>query len=63
MGSAFLTDAPDTGSIGGAAIDAWFGVKIGEFAPFPGEVNDLIGGIGREVISNKIKNKVNESEK
>ena len=62
-GSAFFTDGPDTGSIGGAAIGAWFGGKFGEFAPFPGEVNDLIGGIGGEVISNKIKDKVSESEK
>lgn len=63
MGSAFFTDGPNTGSIGGAAFGAWFGGKFGEFAPFPGEVNDLIGGIGGEVISNKIKDKVSESEK
>ncbi|XQS18723.1 hemagglutinin repeat-containing protein [Citrobacter telavivensis] len=63
MGGAFFTDGPNTGSIGGAAIGAWFGGKFGEFAPFPGEVNDLIGGIGREVISNKIKDKVSENEK
>ncbi|WP_227674203.1 MULTISPECIES: hypothetical protein [unclassified Klebsiella] len=63
MGSAFFTDGPNTGSIGGAAIGAWFGGKFGEFAPFPGEVNDLIGGIGGEVIGNKIKDKVSESEK
>ena len=63
MGGAFFTDGPNTGSIGGAAIGAWFGGKFGEFAPFPGEVNDLIGGIGGEVISNKIKDKVSENEK
>lgn len=62
MGGAFFTDGPNTGSIGGAAIGAWFGGKFGEFAPFPGEVNDLIGGIGGEVISNKIKDKVSENK-
>lgn len=63
MVGAFFSDGPNTGSIGGAAIGAWFGGKFGEFAPFPGDVNDMIGGIDGEIISNKIKDKVSESEK
>ncbi|ELW9439917.1 adhesin [Pluralibacter gergoviae] len=62
-GGAVFTDGPDIGSIGGAAAGAWAGGKFGELAPFPGEVNDMIGGIGGEVISNKIKDKINEDKK
>lgn len=51
------------GSIGGAAAGAWAGGMFGGLALFPGEVNDMIGGIGGEIISNKIKEKVNENQK
>jgi filamentous hemagglutinin len=60
-GSAVFTDGPDIGSVGGAALGAWAGGKFGELAPFLGEVNDLFGGIGGEIISNKVKDKINEN--
>ncbi|MEN4744233.1 VENN motif pre-toxin domain-containing protein [Pantoea agglomerans] len=59
-GGAVFTDGGDVGAVGGAALGAWAGGKFGELAPFPGEVNDLFGGIGGEIISNKFKDKVNE---
>jgi len=59
-GGAVFTDGADVGAIGGAVLGAWAGGKFGELAPFPGEVNDLFGGIGGEIISNKFKDKVNE---
>lgn len=59
-GGAAFTDGPDIGSVGGAALGTWAGGKFGELAPFPGEVNDLIGGILGEIISSKFKDKVNE---
>lgn len=60
-GGAMFTDGPDAGAVGGAALGAWAGGKFGELAPFPGEVNDLFGGIGGEIISNKVKDKINEN--
>ncbi|MCK6878402.1 hemagglutinin repeat-containing protein [Enterobacter bugandensis] len=59
MGGAFFTDGPDTGSLIGSALGSWAGGKFGELAPFPGEVNDLIGGLGGELIGDKVKDKVN----
>lgn len=59
-GGAFFTDGPDSGSIGGAIISSWAGGKFSEIAPYPGEVNHLISGLGGEFTSNKIKDKVNE---
>lgn len=41
MGSAFFTDGPDTGSIGGAAAGAWAGGLFGEYAS--GIVNSVTG--------------------
>ncbi len=60
-GGSVFTDGPDIGSVGGAALGAWAGGKFGELAPFPGEINDLFGGIGGEIISNKVKDKINEN--
>ncbi|QZQ52412.1 VENN motif pre-toxin domain-containing protein [Erwinia persicina] len=60
-GGSVFTDGPDIGSVGGAALGAWSGGKFGELAPFPGEINDLFGGIGGEIISNKVKDKINEN--
>lgn len=45
---------------GGAPLGTWAGGKFGELAPFPGEVNDLFGGILGEIISSKFKDIVNE---
>ncbi|WP_375379105.1 hemagglutinin repeat-containing protein [Enterobacter sp. Crenshaw] len=59
MGGAFFTDGPNTGSLIGSALGSWAGGKLGELAPFPGEVNDLIGGLGGELIGDKVKDKVN----
>ncbi|MCK7148429.1 VENN motif pre-toxin domain-containing protein [Enterobacter bugandensis] len=59
MGGAFFTDGPDTGSLIGSALGSWAGGKFGELAPFPGEVNDLIGGLIGELIGDKVKDKVN----
>ncbi len=59
MGGAFFTDGPNTGSLIGSALGSWAGGKFGELAPFPGEVNDLIGGLGGELIGDKVKDKVN----
>ncbi|MEE9682577.1 hypothetical protein V4841_00805 [Lelliottia amnigena] len=61
-GGAFFTDGPDSGSFGGAIISSWAGGEFGEIAPYPGEVNDLISGLGGEFISNEIKDKVNEKK-
>jgi filamentous hemagglutinin len=60
-GGAVFTDGPDVGAVGGAALGALAGGFFGELAPFPGEMNDLFGGIGGEVISNKFKDKVNDN--
>ncbi len=60
-GGAVFTDGPDVGAVGGAALGALAGGFFGELAPFPGEMNDLFGGIGGEIISNKFKDKVNDN--
>lgn len=72
-GSAFFTDGPDTGSIGGAAAGAWAGGLFGEYAPgivnsvtgkeIPGFVYDYWGGVASEFSSGLIKelNKPKES--
>ncbi|MGC9731169.1 hemagglutinin repeat-containing protein [Escherichia coli] len=74
-GSAFFTDGPDTGSIGGAAAGAWAGGLFGEYAPgivnsvigkeIPGFVYDYWGGVASEFSSGLIKdlNKPKESTK
>ena len=41
MGSAFFTDGPNTGAIGGAAAGAWAGGLFGEYAS--GIVNSVTG--------------------
>ncbi|EJJ4075191.1 adhesin [Salmonella enterica] len=72
-GSAFFTDGPDIGSIGGVAAGAWAGGLFGEFAPgivnsvtgkeIPGFVYDYWGGVASEFSSGLIKdlNKPKES--
>ncbi|EPA3940448.1 polymorphic toxin type 25 domain-containing protein [Escherichia coli] len=65
MGSAFFTDGPNAGSIGGAAAGAWAGVLFGEYAPgivnsvtgkeIPGFVYDYWGGGASEFSSGFIK--------
>lgn len=74
-GSAFFTDGPDTGSIGGAVAGAWAGGLFGEYAPgnvnsvigkeIPGFVYDYWGGVASEFSSGLIKdlNKPKESTK
>ena len=64
-GSAFFTDGPDAGSIGGAAAGAWAGGLFGEYAPgivnsvtgkeIPGFVYDYWGGVASEFSSGLIK--------
>ncbi|GAB83206.1 hypothetical protein EB105725_48_00140, partial [Shimwellia blattae DSM 4481 = NBRC 105725] len=64
-GSAFFTDGPDTGSIGGAAAGAWAGGLFGEYAPgivnsltgkeVPGFVYDYWGNVASEFSSGLIK--------
>ena len=71
MGSAFFTDGPNTGSIGGVAIGAWFGGKFGEFAQgvvssvsgkeIPGFIFDVTGSFGSEILGGYIKDAVNGS--
>ncbi len=65
MGSAFFTDGPNAGAIGGAAAGAWAGGLFGEYAPgivnsvtgkeIPGFVYDYWGGIASEFSSGFIK--------
>ncbi|WFN97044.1 VENN motif pre-toxin domain-containing protein [Edwardsiella ictaluri] len=71
-GSAFFTDGPDTGSIGGAAAGAWAGGLFGEYAPgivnsvtgkeIPGFVYDYWGGVAAEFSSGQIKYFNNQKE-
>ncbi|HCJ1013331.1 TPA: adhesin [Salmonella enterica] len=68
-GSAFFTDGPDTGSIGGAAAGAWAGGLFGEYAPgivnsltgkeVPGFIFDATGSFGSEVLGGYVKDAVN----
>ncbi|TNT95244.1 filamentous hemagglutinin, partial [Escherichia coli] len=65
MGSAFFTDGPNAGAIGGAAAGAWAGGLFGEYAPgivnsvtgkeIPGFVYDYWGGVASEFSSGFIK--------
>ncbi|GDF98863.1 hemagglutinin-related protein [Escherichia coli] len=65
MGSAFFTDGPNAGAIGGAAAGAWAGGLFGEYAPgivnsvtgkeIPGFVYDYWGGVASEFLSGFIK--------
>ncbi|ENF9707124.1 hemagglutinin repeat-containing protein, partial [Escherichia coli] len=65
MGSAFFTDGPNAGAIGGAAAGAWAGGLFGEYAPgivnsvtgkgIPGFVYDYWGGGASEFSSGFIK--------
>lgn len=58
MGSAFFTDGPNAGAIGGAAAGAWGGGLFGKYAPgivnsvigkeFPGFIFDATGAFGSE---------------
>jgi hypothetical protein len=64
-GSAFFTDGPNTGSIGGAAIGTWAGGMFGEYAPgivnsltgkeIPGFIYDYWGSVASEFSSGFIK--------
>ncbi|MEM6053009.1 adhesin [Erwinia sp. P7711] len=68
-GSAFFTDGPDTGSIGGAAAGAWAGGKFGEYAPgiinsltgkeVPGFIIDATGSFGSEILGGYVKDALN----
>lgn len=68
-GSAFFTDGPDTGSIGGAAAGAWAGGLFGEYAPgivnsltgkeVPGFIFDATGSFGSEILGGYVKDAVN----
>lgn len=67
-GSAFFTDGPDTGSIGGAAAGAWAGGLFGEYAPgiinsltgkeIPGFIFDATGSFGSEILGGYVKDAV-----
>ncbi len=69
--SAFFTDGPDTGSIGGAAAGAWAGGLFGEYAPgivnsvtgkeFPGFIFDATGAFGSEFLGGYIKDVSNNN--
>ena len=69
VGSAFFTDGPDTGSIGGAAAGAWAGGMFGEYAPgivnsltgkeVPGFIFDATGSFGSEILGGYVKDAVN----
>ncbi|WP_371813263.1 VENN motif pre-toxin domain-containing protein [Kosakonia sp. MUSA4] len=68
-GSAFFTDGPDIGSIGGAAAGAWAGGMFGEYAPgivnsltgkeVPGFILDATGSFGSEILGGYVKDAVN----
>ncbi|MFE8116865.1 two-partner secretion domain-containing protein [Brenneria goodwinii] len=69
MGSAVFTDGPDSGAIIGAGVGAWSGGLVGKYAPdllspvfspSTGFIGDTIGSVSGEIISNKVKDKVNE---
>lgn len=67
-GSAFFTDGPDTGSIGGAAAGAWAGGLFGEYAPgivnsltgkeVPGFIFDATDSFGSEILGGYVKDAV-----
>ncbi|RPD94094.1 adhesin [Candidatus Pantoea deserta] len=71
-GSAFFTDEPDTGSIGGATAGTWAGGMFGEYAPgivnsltgkeIPGFIFDATGSFGSEVLGEYIKDAVNGTQ-
>lgn len=71
-GSAFFTDEPDTGSIGGATAGAWAGGMFGEYAPgivnsltgkeIPGFIFDATGSFGSEILGGYIKDAVNGTQ-
>lgn len=71
-GSAFFTDGPDTGSIGGAAAGAWAGGLFGEYAPgivnsltgkeVPGLIFDATGSFGSEILGGYVKDAVNSPQ-
>ncbi|MEQ9947641.1 hemagglutinin repeat-containing protein [Pectobacterium aroidearum] len=69
MGSAVFTDGPDKGAIIGAGMGAWSGGLVGKYAPdllrpffgpSAGFIGDTTGSVSGEIISNKVKDKVNE---
>lgn len=51
------------GSIAGSTIGAWAGGKFGELEMFYEPINDVLGGLVGEVISNHVKDKVNGTNK
>ncbi|MDR4899301.1 VENN motif pre-toxin domain-containing protein, partial [Yersinia kristensenii] len=62
LGGSILSDGLNAGGQFGAGTGAFVGGIFGMYAPFPGEMNDIFSSVGSEIISNKIKESVNEKK-